>query len=433
MATLASGPTNEPEPINTPQTPAGPGSVSVASRANAEPAEQGNCEPHATARGRGFSVFSPGRLIQTAIGGMLMGVANLIPGVSGGTMILAMGLYEEFIDSVADVTALRFSARRIVFLGVLGTCAAGAVVVLSSVILYLLFAYSSLMFALFIGLTLGGTPTLLKMIGRVTGPVVIATVAGIAVMVLIALAGRGAEMPRNTGMDLVSGVVGSTTMVLPGISGSYMLLVLNQYDRVIGAVDDLRQQDWSALWVMGPVGIGGVIGIVGLSNLLKFLLHRYEKVTLGFLLGMLLGSVLGLWPFGRPPTEKILEKRSDQELLAYAEGLGIEGAKGLSKHELAEHILIAWHLETLPPELAARKHSVETLRSFAAREGVVTPAAAEASSLAEELTRQWSPGRPWHTPPMAWAMAGMALVMGFAATALLGRLQQDKRERARCD
>lgn len=421
---MASGSNNEPGPGDATQTSAGPDPANVASDVRVDSGERGELKPSTTAGDGDFSVFSPARLIQTAIGGVLMGVANLIPGVSGGTMILAMGLYEEFIDSVADVTALRLSARRIVFLGVLGTCAAGAVVVLSSVILYLLFAYSSLMFALFIGLTLGGTPTLLKMIGRITGPVVMATVAGIAVMVLIALAGRGAEVPRNTGMDLVSGVVGSTTMVLPGISGSYMLLVLNQYDRVIGAVDDLRQQDWAALWVVVPVGIGAVVGIVGLSNLLKFLLHRYEKVTLGFLLGMLLGSVLGLWPFGRPPTEKILEKRSDQELLAYAEGLGIEGARGLSDRELADHILIAWHLETLPPAMTARKHSAEALRVFAAHEGVVTSADAEAASLAGELTRNWSPGRPWHTPAMDWAMSGIALVLGFAATALLGRLQQ---------
>ena len=100
--------------------------------------------------------------VRAGIAGLLMGIANLIPGVSGGTMILAMGLYEEFIDSIADLTALRFSRRRIVFLGIIGLSAAGAILGLAGVILYLLFHHTIAMFALFIGLTLGGAPLLFK-------------------------------------------------------------------------------------------------------------------------------------------------------------------------------------------------------------------------------------------------------------------------------
>jgi len=143
-------------------------------------------------------------------------------------------------------------------------------------------------------------------------------------------------------MDVVSGLVGSTTMVLPGISGSYMLLVLNQYDRVVGAVADLRDGATSAAGILIPVGIGVVIGIVGLSNLLKVLLHRYEKVTLGFLLGMLLGSVLGLWPFGRTPTEKILSQATDVQLREFAEMEGVAGSADLEGDALIRHIRNHW-------------------------------------------------------------------------------------------
>jgi hypothetical protein len=139
------------------------------------------------------------------------------------------------------------------------------------------------------------------------------------------------RMPRNAVMDVTSGVVGATTMVLPGISGSYMLLILDQYDRVVGAVADLKDGSWSALAVIIPVGIGAVIGVVGLSNLLKWLLHRHEQVTLGFLLGMLLGSVIGLWPFSQPPTEKILQRASDQKLHEYAAREGIAGAENADR------------------------------------------------------------------------------------------------------
>jgi putative membrane protein len=296
------------------------------------------------------------RMLRTALGGVLMGVANLIPGVSGGTMILAIGLYEEFIDAVADVTALRLSVRRIVFLGLMGLAAVGAIVGLSGVILHLLLWHAVIMFALFIGLTLGGAPLLMRMIGKPTAGCIVAVVVGIGLMAGIAAARNLGDlrMPRNAVMDVTSGVVGATTMVLPGISGSYMLLILDQYDRVVGAVADLKDGSWSALAVIIPVGIGAVIGVVGLSNLLKWLLHRHEQVTLGFLLGMLLGSVIGLWPFSQPPTEKILQRASDQKLHEYAAREGIAGAETLTGEDLVAHIEQHWPQRTAPAYAPAK-------------------------------------------------------------------------------
>lgn len=274
---------------------------------------------------------------RTIVGGALMGVANLIPGISGGTMILAMGLYTEFIDSVADVTSLRLSVRRIAFLGVVGVSALAAIFGLAGVILYLLFHYTSAMFALFIGLTLGGAPTLAARLRPVRPAAVVATAAGLALMAGVAwLGGLGGSMPHNTPMDLAAGVIGATTMVLPGISGSYMLLVLDQYDRVIGAIDD---RDFG---IIIPVGIGAVAGIVALSNALKYLLHHYERATVGFLLGMLLGSVLGLWPFGREPGKKALAKRSAAELRAFGTERGVTGLDAVPDDTVARHILENW-------------------------------------------------------------------------------------------
>jgi len=292
---------------------------------------------------------APG-LLRTAAAGVLMGIANLIPGVSGGTMILAMGVYEEFIESVADVTALRFSWRRVVFLLVIGGCAAGSILLLAGVILYLLFRHASAMYALFIGLTLGGAPLLASMLRPIRADVVLATVVGLGLMVGVVLLKEGGRLPHNVGMDFVNGVVGSTTMVLPGISGSYMLLVMDQYERVVGAVDDLKGSLWpvnggllgASLAILVPVGIGAVLGIVGLSNLLKYLLHRYHRVTVGVLLGILLGSVLGLWPFGRTPSEKALERRPAGELREFATGWQIAGVEQVTDADLAEHIRASW-------------------------------------------------------------------------------------------
>ncbi len=343
---------------------------------------QGTSASHdGAAGGRGtLSWLGAGR---TAVAGVLMGIANLIPGVSGGTMILAVGLYEEFIDSVADISAFRFRRRRIAFLTVLLAFAGMAIVSLSHLILYLLLWHTSLMFALFIGLTVGGTPVLLRLIGRLSGRVVVAAVAGFALMAGVAMLRAGAAIPQNTTMDVVSGVVGSTTMVLPGISGSYMLLILNQYDRVVGAVADLRDGAGTAMKILLPVGLGVVVGIVGLSNLLKVLLHRFERVTLGFLLGMLLGSVLGLWPFGRPPTEKLLSKCDESRIHEYATIHGITGTADLNKAALVKHVLTQWPERSSP--------------TYTARE--VFPAV-------------------------------LALIVGFCTTVLLGRLGATKRKPA---
>lgn len=287
--------------------------------------------------------MSTGWACIVSVGGVLMGIANLIPGVSGGTMILAIGIYEEFIASVAELSSFRFSWRRIVFVALVFGFAGLSIVLLSGVILSLLLWRAPVMFALFIGLTLGGAPLLLKMIGQPNVRSIAGAVFGLGLMIGIVVFKDYAAMPRNPVMDVVSGVVGSTTMVLPGISGSYMLLILDQYDRVIGAVADLKERNFKAFRIIGPVGIGAVVGIVGLSNLLKYLLNRHKAVTLGVLLGMLLGSVMGLWPFDREPKEKALGRCNDAELIEYANRAGISGITDEMGHaKKCEHILAHW-------------------------------------------------------------------------------------------
>lgn len=304
--------------------------------------------------------FGPFRAIQIAIAGVLMGMANLIPGVSGGTMVLAMGVYQEFIDSVADITALRFRTRRIIFLAIIGCFAAGSIVGLSGVILTLLFKYPVAMFSLFIGLTLGGVPLLLREVRPLRADVVIATVVGFGLMLGVLALREGAGFPHNPAMDVASGVVGATTMVLPGISGSYMLLIMNQYDRVVGSVRDLKDvlkgeggSLAASLGIVVPVGVGAVIGIIALSNLLKVLLHRFHRPTVGVLLGILLGSVVGLWPFDQGVGAKALEKQELIDVRAYAARWQIPGAAELGdnigeKEALIEHIVANWKDRTPP-------------------------------------------------------------------------------------
>lgn len=257
-----------------------------------------------------------GRLLaRGAFGGTLMGLANLVPGISGGTMLLAAGIYPRFIHAIGEVTRLRFRRTSLLVLGSVAVAAALAVALCAGPIKDLVVHHRWIMYSLFIGLTLGGVPILWRLVGKPTLRVAVAAVLGIAVMAFLAFGppvGDGGGQADPLWMFL-AGVAGASAMILPGVSGGYLLLVLGVYVPLLasidGFVDALRAGDLTTLWALGvtvvaPVGLGVVVGVVGVSNLLEWLLERFEKVTLGFLLGLLLGAVLGLWPFqqGVPPT-----------------------------------------------------------------------------------------------------------------------------------
>ena len=246
-----------------------------------------------------------------ALGGVLMGLANLVPGISGGTMLLAAGVYTDFINAVAEVTTLRFRRRSVVVLLAVAAAAAGAIVLLAGVVKNLVVDHRWLMYSVFIGLTLGGIPVIWKLIRRPTKGVWAGAVVGFALMAALAIVqqqqlGAAGDGMSGTFMLGVAGVAGASAMILPGVSGGYLLLVLGQYIPILTAIDTLKEGlragDLGTVFsvfvtVVLPVGIGVLIGVVGVSNLLRLLLRRYEKATLGVLLGLLLGAVVGLWPF----------------------------------------------------------------------------------------------------------------------------------------
>ncbi len=259
-----------------------------------------------------------------AAGGVLMGLANLVPGISGGTMLLAAGIYAQFVGSVAEVSTLRFRLRSIVLLASVVLGAAVAIVGLAGVVKDLVVYHQWVMYSIFIGLTLGGVPLLWRMVRPADATVVLAAIVGILAMVaLVLVQGRGAgtpagEVAAGAGSDnnalpaavmlLVAGSAGGAAMILPGISGGYLLLVLGQYVVILGAIAGARagvtSGDWAAvadnLKILVPVGLGVVLGVVGVSNVVRFCLERFPRPTLGVLLGLLLGAVVGLWPFQEP-------------------------------------------------------------------------------------------------------------------------------------
>jgi putative membrane protein len=245
------------------------------------------------------------------VGGVLMGLANLVPGISGGTMLLAAGVYPRFIRAIAEITTFKFRAPSLAILGAVVLSALLAIGSLAGVVKNLVVNHRWIMYALFIGLTLGGIPVVWKMARRASRALWIGAAVGFLAMAALALAqtrGAGASAGASSGflMLLVAGIAGASAMILPGVSGGYILLVLGQYVAILAGIHQftlaLKARDLSAAWdpilsVVLPVGLGVVIGIVVVSNLLKILLAKYEKPTLGVLLGLLVGAVVGLWPF----------------------------------------------------------------------------------------------------------------------------------------
>lgn len=253
--------------------------------------------------------------LRAAIGGAFMGLANLVPGISGGTMLVAVGIYRRFIDAVSDVTRLRLRAPTLALLAIVVLAALAAIGGLSGVIAQALVDFRWGMFSLFIGLTLGGAPLLVRMIRPFDASAYAGLAVGAAAMLALALVqtlGAGGDSGSTNWLLLaVGGMAGASAMILPGVSGAYLLLLLGQYEPIINAIKDAVDAATGAnipgvlaqLGILVPVGVGVVAGVVVVANLLRFLLHRYEKATLGVLLGLLLAAPAGLYPFreGVPP------------------------------------------------------------------------------------------------------------------------------------
>jgi putative membrane protein len=289
-----------------------------------------------------LSAFIPRGLL----GGTLMGLANLVPGISGGTMLLAAGVYPSFINAIADVTRFQLKPRALIVLATIGGAAVLAIGLLAGATRELVIDQRPLMYAFFIGLTLGGLPLVWRLARPATPGVWAGALGAFSLMAVMAFGTTGggshhASLP----LLILSGLAGASAMILPGISGGYLLLLLGQYEPILGAIDDLKEgligaagfdfgRILASLEIVIPVGIGVLIGIVGVSNGLKWLLARYAKPTLGALLGLLLGAVIGLYPFQQP----------------VAPSLGFEDhGRVLAESELANVPVEEWPLERYSP------------------------------------------------------------------------------------
>ena len=235
--------------------------------------------------------------------GFLLGIANVIPGVSGGTLALTLGIYQDLIGAISHL--FKNLKKNLKFLIPLGIGMVIAILLGSKVITFSLdkFALPTTLF--FIGLIVGGIPLLTKKVkGRRLKPLNLAVFLltfGIVMIMTFLNAGNNAVDLSNMSVIqfillMIIGMVAAATMVIPGVSGSFVLMLLGYYKPVMATLGNLT--DFSLLGhnilVLAPFGIGLLIGIVGIAKLIEFLLKKYEIPTYYGIVGFVTASVIGL-------------------------------------------------------------------------------------------------------------------------------------------
>jgi len=231
-----------------------------------------------------------------------MGAADVVPGVSGGTIAFITGIYEELINSIKGINLkailLFFTGRwkafwkqingnflLAVFSGIFIS-----VLSLAKVLEYLLENQPILIWSFFFGLVLASSYVVSRKITRWKYPKIIALVAGIGIAFYIT------SVTPTTTTDaswfvLFSGGLASCAMILPGISGSFILLLLGKYTFALHAVNEVIIHDLLLL------GAGAVTGLILFANLLSWLLKKYHDVTIAVLVGFMIGSLNKIWPW----------------------------------------------------------------------------------------------------------------------------------------
>jgi len=254
--------------------------------------------------------------------GIAVGVANIIPGVSGGTIALITGIFERLINAIKafDVTAakLLFTGKwkafaektDFYFLLTLFVGIALAIITLARVFDYLFRDYPVYIWSYFFGLVLASIYFVAKTIERWNLVVILLFVLGTAFAVFVSLINPAAEN-SNFWYLFLCGIVAICSMILPGLSGSFVLILMGNYELV--AIQAINNRDLSILF---PVALGAIIGLIAFSHLLSWVFKRYKDQTIAVLTGFILGSLNVLWPW---KTAEYLKNSAGELILKHGE------------------------------------------------------------------------------------------------------------------
>jgi len=248
-------------------------------------------------------------MIKQILQGMVVGIANIIPGVSGGTMMVAMGLYDRLIHAITHLKSEFKDSMKLlipIFAG-----AGIAIVALSRLFEFLLATYPIPTNFAFCGLIAGSLPFIFKKVKghKVTVSKIIPFLIFFGVVILMALLGETGGSSADVSLGFVNllklfgvGIIAAATMVVPGVSGSMMLMLLGYYDTILKVINDfvdaLVKFDMGGLMtgvgILAPFGIGVVIGIFLIAKIIEFIFSKAEIHAYYGIIGLILASPIAI-------------------------------------------------------------------------------------------------------------------------------------------
>lgn len=265
--------------------------------------------------------------------GLAMGAADVVPGVSGGTIAFISGIYQELIDSINNVNlsvlktlkkeGLKAAWQQVngSFLLTLLTGIGISILTFSKVITHLLETQPILVWSFFFGLIIASIALIWKETSNWKMVDILALIIGIALSYYITIA-RPVSSPDSYWYLFLSGFIAIIAMILPGISGAFILLLMGSYETVIGTINQFRdglvnfntEVLGQAILKLGVFAIGAIIGLKSFSKVLHWMFEKHKNTTLALLIGFMAGSLNKVWPW-----KQVLETRinSHGEVVPY--------------------------------------------------------------------------------------------------------------------
>lgn len=235
--------------------------------------------------------------------GAIIGIANIIPGVSGGTMAVILNVYDKLIDSV---TGLRKNFKKsILFLIPIGVGGAGGIFAFSKLLKFLLEYHPMPTFMFFIGLIVGSLPLVfnkaVKTKFRIWSVIPFAVFLGIMI-VLAFIDTAGMETGSMLQLNVINwfyiffgSVLAAMCMIIPGVSGSMIFLIIGLYPTVLGSISEVLSNPGNSIMILIPIALGVLVGVLGGAKLIDICIKKFPQMTFFAIMGLMVGSLVSLF------------------------------------------------------------------------------------------------------------------------------------------
>ncbi len=255
----------------------------------------------------------------TVLKGAAMGAANVIPGVSGGTVAFITGIYERLINAIksVDLEALKLLRKGqigafakhidLVFLASLGIGVILSVLTLAKLFKWAFEHHEKLIWAFFFGLIAASIPAVGKLVKRWKGSAYMYAAIGFVIAFSMAFLPRAGQNDNFIYL-LVCGVVAVCSFIIPGLSGSFVLLLMGNYELImIDSITGLSSDPMRSFQILLPVGIGAVAGLASLSRFLSWLFKTHHDAAVSLITGFITGSLAIIWPWKDAVTAEFMK------------------------------------------------------------------------------------------------------------------------------